>query len=76
MKTSNKKRIVCLICMVISILTGAGVGLFLDWLFLPRTIVCGAVAIISTVIEHFLTVYQERFVDILEHFEEGMENDQ
>jgi len=61
--------------MIASILTGAGVGLFLDWLVLPRTIVCGSVAIVSTVIEHFLTIHQDKFVKLLENFEEDIENE-
>lgn len=75
MKTKSKQRIVCFVCMLTSILTGAGVGLFLDWLFLPRTIVCGSVAIVSTIIEHFLTLNQDKFVKLLENIEEGSENE-
>ena len=75
MKTKSKQRIVCFVCMLTSILTGAGIGLFLDWLFLPRSIVCGSVAIVSTVIEHFLTLNQDRFVKLLENIEEGTENE-
>ncbi len=70
-----KQRIVCCVCMLTSILTGAGVGLFLDWLFLPRSIVCGSVAIVSTIIEHYLTIHQDTLVKLLNNIEEGFENE-
>lgn len=75
MKTKCKQRIVCCVCMLTSILAGAGVGLFLDWLFLPRSIVCGSVAIVSTVIEHYLTIHQDKFIKLLDNIEEGFENE-
>ncbi len=75
MKTKSKQRIVCFVCMLTSILVGVGVGLFLDWLFLPSNIVCGTVAIVSTIIEHYLTLNQERLVKILDSIEEGFENE-
>lgn len=75
MNKKCEKRVVCLVCMITSAFIGAGVGLFLDWLAFPRTAVCGSVAIISTVIEHYLTVHQAGFVKFIDNFVEGTENE-
>ena len=75
MNKKCEKRMVCLVCMAISVFVGAGVGVLLGWVSVPRTIVCGSVAIISTVIEHYLTVHQDKFVRFLDNFVEGVENE-
>ena len=75
MNKKCEKRMVCLVCMAISVFVGAGVGVLLGWVSVPRTIVCGSVAIISTVIEHYLTVHQDKFVRFFDNFVEGVENE-
>jgi len=68
MNIKNKQRAVTIINMSSSVLIGTICGLFLDWLFLPRMIVCGSVAIISTVTEHYLTVHKDKVEEILKRF--------
>jgi len=74
MNTKTKQRAVTLITMGCSIFIGTFCGLFLDWLFLPRMIVCGSVAIVSTVTEHYLTVHKEYVEKLLAKFI-GEDND-
>ena len=57
-KTENK--MVCLMNMALSIFAGFCLGMLLNYFWMPQIIICGAVAIVSTVTEHFLTVYALR----------------
>lgn len=66
---------VTFINMVASITIGTLCGLFLGWLFLPNMIVCGSVAIVSTVSEHYLTVHKNYVEDFLEELMGSDENE-
>ena len=57
-KTDNK--LVCFTNMLLSIFAGFCVGMMLNYFYMHQIIICGAVAIVSTVTEHYLTVYALR----------------
>ena len=54
-KTDNK--LICFMNMLLSIFAGFCVGMVLNYFWMPQTIICGSVAIVSTITEHFLTLY-------------------
>lgn len=57
-KTDNK--LVCLINILLSIFAGFCIGMLLNYFWMPQYIICGSVAIVSTITEHFLTIYALR----------------
>lgn len=68
MSTKSKQKVITLITMGCSIFIGTFCGMLLNWLFLPSTIVCGSVAIVSTVTEHYLTIHKEYVEKLLVKF--------
>lgn len=71
MKTKNKQTIITLITMTTAVVFGTAFGLFLDWLFLPRLVVCGAVAIVSTLTEHCIVTRKCCIGRLIKKFEES-----
>lgn len=57
--------------MTVAVVFGTVCGLILDWLFLPRLVVCGAVAIVSTLTEHCIVTRKCCIGRLLKKFEES-----
>lgn len=71
MKTINKQTLITIITMTVAVVFGTVCGLILDWLFLPRLVVCGAVAIVSTLTEHCIVTRKCCIGRLLKKFEES-----
>lgn len=71
MNTINKQTLITLITMTTAVVFGTVFGLILDWLFLPRLVVCGAVAIVSTVTEHCIVTRKCCIGRLLKKLEES-----
>ena len=71
MKTINKQTLITIITMTVAVVFGTICGLILDWLFLPRLVVCGAVAIVSTLTEHCIVTRKCCIGRLLKKFEES-----
>lgn len=71
MKTINKQTLITIITMTVAVVFGTVCGLILDWLFLPRLVVCGTVAIVSTLTEHCIVTRKCCIGRLLKKFEES-----